>query len=90
MCQFFENDKAAFDTIDSLIVSEGKYWRRNSDTISNEYKKWRSFAVKNKKFRKINSYKDLNEKIKETAAQDFSQDLNQHYNFLYDIDPSNF
>ncbi len=90
MCQFFENDKTTVDTIDSLIVSEGKYWRRNSDTISNEYKKWRSFVVKNKKFRKINSYNDLNEKIKETVEQEFSQDLNQHFNALYDIDPSNF
>ena len=49
MCQFFGNDTQILESSDPVLVLEGKYWRRYLDTIINEYKKWRKFALKKNK-----------------------------------------
>lgn len=60
-----------FDSRDSLIVSEGKYWIRNCDTIQNEYNNWRKCSLKTQqslrsKLLKIKASNNWNQTTQET------------------------
>jgi hypothetical protein len=46
ICQFFSSTFEECLLEKSVVVLEGKYWKRKLESITNEYKKWREFSRK--------------------------------------------